>query len=115
MFSIRWHCATAVTAGTWSNLPLIFDDILPVGHYQVVGFRAQSVNLIAARLVFKGYAWRPGCIGAATGVAVGDDTFRHGLLGVWGEFDSVTPPNVDFLAAAADAVQSGTLDLIKTA
>jgi hypothetical protein len=115
IMSLRWHAATAVTAGSWSNLPIIFDDTLPVGHYQVVGFRAHSVNLIAARLVFKGYAWRPGCIGSASMTAVGDDVFRRGNMGVWGEFDSTTPPNVDFLAAAADAVQHGVLDLIKTA
>ena len=42
-------------ANVWTNGAVTFDDSLPVGHYQVVGFRAESVGLVAARLVFKGY------------------------------------------------------------
>jgi hypothetical protein len=115
MQSLSFTGATTAGANVWTNCPITFDDSLPVGHYQVVGMRAEGASLVAARLVFKGYGWRPACLGNVTPQQYGSDIFRNGNLGVWGEFDSINPPTLDILCNAADTAQYGILDLIKTA
>jgi len=108
------RCTTTVTlsAHEWVNAALTFDEDLPRGRYQVIGMRAYSANMIAARLVPVGEAHRPGCLGV-TGLAnLENPLFRCGKLGVWTEFDSLTPPSVDFLAAAADTNPEVILDVV---
>ncbi len=116
MFTIRATSATALVAQTWTNVPLVFAENLPRGRYQVVGFRFQSANAIAGRLVFVGagaLGWRPGALGTTNDRHLEDDMFRYGGLGVWGEFEDIEPPTVDGLAAAADATQVVYFDLIQ--
>jgi len=106
--------AGTLTAYTWTNVSLTLDQTLPAGTYQVVGFRAQSAGLIAARLVFVGGTWRPGCIGYDAASDLEHEVFRRGGLGIWGEFRHDQPPTVDFLSSLADTSQTVWLDLIKT-
>jgi hypothetical protein len=115
MQAMSFTGATTAVANAWTNAPITFDEALPVGHYQVVGMRAEGASLVAARLVFKGYGWRPGCLGNVSPQQFGSDMFRNGNLGLWGEFDSINPPTLDILCNAADTAQYGILDLIKTA
>ena len=115
IFTVKCTSATTLTAYKWTNGALTFAQSLPSGRYQVVGMRAKSATLIAARLVLSGYAWRPGCIGCD---AYNDEErveFRHGRTGAWGEFDHDVPPTVDFLSADADTSEEVWLDLIKIA
>jgi hypothetical protein len=113
--SARFTATTTLVADQWTNAAISFDDQLAVGHYQVVGLRAEAAGLICARLFFKGFAWRPGALGCLTPQMYGNDVFRNGNLGVYGEFDSVAPPTIDFLSISADTAEYGILDLIKTA
>lgn len=115
IFTVRCTNSTALTAYAWTNKPLTFSQTLPMGRYQVVGMRARSDGLLAARLVMTGYSWRPGCIGHDAVVDQDNDVFRGGRLGVWGEFEHDTPPTVDFLSVSADSSQEVYLDLIKVA
>ncbi len=115
IYTVRATSSTTLTAYTWTNGALTFDQTLPAGRYQVVGMRAESTGLIAARLVFVGLPWRPGCVGCD---AAGDHIppiFRRGRLGVWGEFAHDQPPTVDFLSVSADTSEEVWLDLIKVA
>jgi len=115
MRSVR--CTTAITlaANEWTNAALTFTEDLPPGRYQVIGMRARSPNLIAARLVFVGEANRPGVLGV-TGIAnLEHELFRMGKLGVFGEFEHTTPPTVDFVAGAADTNPEVILDVVKIA
>ena len=117
IFSVRATTATAAVAGAWTAGALAFAEQLPRGHYQVVGLRSQSANLIAARLVFVGpgaAGWRPGVLGTASDAAREFAAFRYGELGVFGEFEDTQPPQLEVLAGAADAAQVVTLDLIQT-
>jgi len=111
----RATVANALVAGAWTLNTLTFDEQLPRGRYQVVGFRPMSTTAIAARLVIPGAAYRPGALGAANISDVSSDVFRHGELGVWGEFEDVDNLQVETLAAAADAaaVQQYLVDLIQ--
>jgi hypothetical protein len=115
IFTVKATASQTLTAYAWTNAALTFAQTLPSGRYQVVGMRAKSAGLIAARLVFPGYAWRPGCIGCDAYNDVERSEFRHGRMGVWGEFDHDVPPTVDFLSISADTSEEVWLDLIKIA
>lgn len=110
------RCTAAITAvvGTWTNGQLTFTQDLPVGTYAVVGMRAAGTTLIAARLVFRGGAARPGVLGSVALDALAWPGFRYGGMGVFGEFETNTPPSIDVLCNDADTAQVITLDLIKT-
>lgn len=114
IFTIRATGATALVAGTWTNVTLTFDEDLPAGEYDVVGLRPQSAGLIAARLVFIGGEARPGALGVDAQADIQDDMFRRGGLGVWGHFKDDEPPTVDCLAISADATQEFYFDLVQT-
>jgi len=115
IFTIRATNSTTLTAYAWTNGALTFSQTLPRGTYQIVGMRAQSAGLLAARLVIPGFSWRPGCIGCDADADLDHPTFRRGRIGVWGEFSHDSPPTVDFLSVSADTAQVIHLDLIKTA
>lgn len=112
-FSIRATGSATLVAGTWVNTPLVFSSSLPAGSYQIVGMRAQGANLVAARLVFIGGAYRPGVQGNPDGAHEFFDAFRDGNVGVFGEFDINQPPTVDCLGAT-DVAQTFIFDLIKS-
>ncbi len=111
--TVRCTNTTSLVAFTWTNGALTFAQTLPAGRYAIVGMRAQSATLIAARLVFSGTAWRPGCIGFDSDADIEPEMFRMGGLGVLGEFEHNEPPSVDFLAVTTDSSQVVHLDLIK--
>lgn len=111
-FTIRATNASTLAANAWTNGSLTFNDTLPAGEYAVVGMRASSAGLIAARLVFSQYPWRPGVIASDTTYEVGAPVFRFGALGEWGTFAHNTPPTVDFLSISADTSQTVDLDLV---
>jgi len=117
MFTIRATGATALVAQQWTLVsPVTFAENLPRGRYQVVGFRAQSANMIAARIVLVGgqpQGWRPGVLGTNTDRHLEDDSFRYGNLGVFGEFEDTDLFSVECLAAAADAAEVFYADLIQ--
>jgi hypothetical protein len=113
VYTVRATGAATLAAGTWVNTALTFSQSLPAGHYQVVGFRADGTNLVAARIFFVGSPWRPG-VPAVNSVTHGDPFgFREGDCGILGEFDNTLPPTVDCLGVT-DTAQTFLLDLIKT-
>lgn len=113
IFTIRATGATALVAGTWTNVPLTFDEDLPRGRYSVVGLRPESTGMIAARMVFIGQGPRPGALGVDAQSDIQHAMFRGGGLGVWGSFLDDEPPTIDCLAVSADAAQTFFLDLIQ--
>jgi len=113
-FTLRADGTTALVSQAWTLVPLVFAENLPRGRYQVVGLRVQSASLIAARLVLVGNVWRPGALGTNNDRHLEHPMFRHGEMGVFGEFEDTDPPQVECLAAAADAAEVVYLDLIQT-
>lgn len=112
IYTVRCTAAAALVAATWVNANLVFAQALPYGRYQVVGMRARSANLAAARLVFPDSQWRPGVPAVNTIGGLDFDNGRYGFMGVLGEFDSTVPPTVDFLGDT-DVAQLLDLDLIR--
>lgn len=116
MTSVRATSATALVADAWSTVTPTFADVLPVGNYAVIGLRAEAAGLVAARLVFKGGTgptWRPGVLGCDSDSDINSDIFRFGNFGVFGEFHSTTPPDIECISVSADASQEFILDLVK--
>ncbi len=116
IFTARATAVAVLVASAWSNGALTFVEDLPRGRYQVVGMRARSAGLVAARLVFVGAGasgWRPGVLGTDTQDDLEHPMFRFGELGVFGEFEDIEPPTVDFLSVSADAAEDVYLDLIQ--
>jgi len=113
IFTVRATCSKTLTPNKWTATPLNFEQELPAGRYQVVGMRAKSDNIIAARLLFVGQVWRPGVLGVKTYSERYDEMFRMGKMGVFGEFEFDQPPQVEFLASAADTSEEVFLDLIQ--
>lgn len=114
IFTVRaTGAATALTIGAWGNRALTFDEDLPRGRYQIVGMRAESAGLIAARAVMVGGGWRPGVLGCAVVEELQSEMFRRGNMGVFGEFEDIEPPTIDFLSLSADTLLYVYLDLIQ--
>ena len=113
IFQVRVTNASTLVAYTWTNGALTFDQVLPVGRYAIVGARFESAGLLAFRFLFQGSTPRPGGIGCDAASDLSFQGQRRGGWGSWGEFQSTTPPTVDFLSLSADTAQTGTLDLIR--
>lgn len=114
IYTIRATSTSTLVTATWVNSgALTFASTLPTGHYQVVGFRAFSTNMVSARIFFVGYPWRPGVTGDASDGTAFNVPFRYGAAGVWGEFDNTVPPTIDTLGVT-DTAQTMFFDLIKT-
>jgi hypothetical protein len=115
VYTVRATGAAATVTATWVNTGgLVFSTTLPTGTYQVVGFRAISANMVASRIFFPGYAWRPGVIGEQSEASITSRYFRYGYIGVFGQFLNTVPPTIEVLGVT-DTAQTFYLDLIKTA
>lgn len=115
IFTLRGTATTTLVAHAFTTLVTTWDSDLAVGRYQIVGLKAQSATSRMARIIFPGGGgpWRPGCLGS---VADGDQTsplFRYGALGLWGEFEATSMPDIEILASAGDTAEEIYLDLIR--
>jgi hypothetical protein len=114
IYTVRVTAAATMATATWVNGTLTFGQTLPYGVYNCVGARFWSANGCAARIFFVGYPWRPGVLMGNAEANNEWQDFRFGNSGVWGNFNSTTPPTVDFMGIT-DTAQVGFLDLIKVA
>jgi len=113
MFTARATGSTTLSAGSWTNVALTWDEDLPRGRYQAVGLLPISAGMIAARFVFVGGGYRPGALGNDALSDLGSEIFRYGRLGVFGEFEDNEPPTIDCLAVSADTIETFYIDLIQ--
>ena len=112
IYTVRFTTSITELTATWQNGVLTFATTLPAGNYQVVGMRYWGANTVAARLFFKGSAWRPGVPALNAEDNNEWPRFRFGYSGVWDQFNNVTPPSIDAMGVT-DTAQQGFLDLIK--
>jgi hypothetical protein len=113
IYTVRATASASLVTASWVNGTLTFQQTLPAGHYQCVGFRSWSANQVAARIFFFGSPWRPGVL-AVNAEANNEDFYvRYGNIGVFGEFDNTVPPTIDFMGIT-DSAETVFLDLIKT-
>ncbi len=112
-FTVKATGAATLSAGTFVNTAIALNSTLPDGTYNVVGFRAEGANLIAARIAFVGLVNRPGVLGITDPFQEDNLRYRQGASGVFGSFDTNQPPTVDCLGIT-DTTQVFYFDLIKT-
>lgn len=108
--------AANTVASKWSAVAITFRQTLPVGRYAVVGAKLVEDNAVAFRFIPIGESHRPG--GIASGLVNESPPVqqRNGKMGVWFEFDSVTPPSVEILSHTAITADADLyLDMIKIA
>lgn len=118
-FSVRATGATTLAVAGWSLVTLTMDQNLIPGHYQLIGGRARSANIVGWRVQLPGFAWRPGSFGNRGTLGTVSTTpdwpwQRYGGWGVWGEFDSIQLPAIEVISGVADTVEQFVLDLIRT-
>jgi len=109
-YTMRGTSTTTVTANAWSLLTVVWQNQLPQGNYAVTGLQHQSTNAQAARVIFLGAYYRPGCMSLANLTDYGHPMFRLGGLGQWGGFRDNIMPNIEVLANGADAAHELYLD-----
>jgi len=109
--TVRCTAAASLSAGQWASSALTFPVSLRAGNYQCVGARCNSTNGVVFRLLFQGSPWRPGGVVVNDEADQGLDWQRQGGLGLWGEFDSRTTPQIEVLGVT-DSAQEVFLDLI---
>lgn len=116
IFTVKFTATITSVLTQWVNGAITLGQTLPVGRYAIVGADVSEAggDLIAFRFVIPGYEWRPGGLTTGDLGAKPSPHQRYGGMGIWGEFESITPPTLDILAAAAAAqTVVGYLDLIK--
>lgn len=113
--TITFTGTTTLVAGVWGTVILTADQVLPAGTYSIIGMRARSAGLIAARLVLTGYQWRPGVPGVTAITHNQFGYFRQGNVGEFGRFQHNTPPVLECLSNSADTSEFLHLDLVKVA
>jgi len=114
-YRVRGTGAIAGVVNTWQNGGITLDQVLPQGQYAVTGLDVVAANVIAARLIFAGTGYRPGCPARQTVGAVMHPAFTDGRLGCYGKFENANVPNLEILlgAGGANAAQEVFLDLIR--
>lgn len=114
MFTLRLTGSTTLVANVWTAVVPTADDNLPSGTYQIVGMRPDSLGCVAGRIIFHtANQNRPGALGVDTVLDLQHDMFRHGGMGILGEFPFTQLPTFEFLSVIADTVETVHLDLIK--
>jgi len=109
--TVRCTAAASLSAATWQSSSLTFPVSLRAGSYQCVGARCNSTNGVFFRLLFQGSPWRPGGVVVNDEADLGVTWQRQGGLGVWGEFDSRTTPQIE-IVGITDSAQEVFLDLV---
>jgi hypothetical protein len=113
-YIIRATGTTTLVAGDFTLVALTYQDQLPRGSYDIVGFEALGATAIFSRIVSVGsQIWRAGTLGQLNegtrtwlgfyGPSQGLDNYG---MGSFGQFSTVFMPSVEYLANAADTAQT---------
>lgn len=101
-YTMRGTTSVTLTVNGWTSAAVTFDENIPRGRYAIVGMRARSTNLVAARLFLPSQPNRPGVLGTGAQVNLDHPMFRYGGMGSLGEWEDTDSFNVEFLAGVAD-------------
>lgn len=114
IYRMQGVSTTAVTANVWSTIEgVTYTNDLPDGRYALVGMEHFSATGKACRAIFFGQVLRPGCVSITAIGGQSAPIFMNGAMGNWGEFENDRVPNLEVLAAAADAAHTVYLYFIQ--
>ena len=109
---IRAVGATAVTAGAWSRVNLVYDDNLPNKLFAITGMEVFSATGIVGRLDIPGQAYKPG-VPVVTSLANRMNNMQYDpYWGELGRFRNTSLPALELFATAADSTQQVWLDIV---
>ena len=98
--------ATATTAGVWVDAAITLTDTLPKGDYEMLGARALSATLVAARMNFKEHIERPAIIPNTT-----ENYPTHSFNDWWGKGYRFTYPDNLPTVEILECTGSGTVQV----
>lgn len=115
IFSVEFTATITAAVNQWCNSEITFRQTLPVGRYATVGCHVQLTDGVFFRLVPIGESHRPGGLIGELVNFMPNHLQRLGGLGVWCEFDQITPPSIECVVnvGAAGTAVTGVMDLIK--
>lgn len=113
-YRVRGTATITAVAETWVNGSITMDTVLPMGNYAITGLDVVGANLFAARLIIPGTSYRPGCLCRQSAGLAPSKIFTNGVLGVYGEFNSVNTPNLEILSAGTNSAQVVYMDVVRT-
>lgn len=113
IFTLLGTATITGVVGSWSSGNITFAQDLPVGRYQMVGASVFGVNMSCFRFIFNTQTTRPGFLASSAQNLNLHPAQRFGQLGVWGEYHSLTPPQLEFHCIAACTAQYVYIDIVK--
>ncbi len=111
IITVSGTAAVTASSENWVTGQITLDTILPRGVWAVVGAKAVQANGVFARLVFSGQGVRPMFPIVPNPEVPTDQMFRGGKMGLWGTFDSRSPPKLQVLSSGAASAQQVYLDV----
>ena len=100
---VRFTAAVTQVAFTWAAPATVaFQDTLEGGLYNVYGMQIQSTSTVFGRMIFQNQIWRPGCLGMTAVSSRSHEMFRGGL-GLWGQFNTYSVPQIETVGDVAGA------------
>lgn len=112
IITLKLTGTTTLVENAWTEVPLTFEDNIPVGNYQVVGARFQSAGALLGRIGYPGFGYRVGGLAVQSLNDADNYLMRMGMMGSWFTFASTVTLTADFLSSSADTAQVVYLDLI---
>lgn len=113
IFTMRGTGTTTAVAGSWTAVPVTWQDTLPNGRYAIVGGVFQGATAVAGRFILENQIERPGGLGVSALDLNTSPIFAKGNMGIWGTFDGNRMPNLEYLCNAADTAQEFYMDIVK--
>jgi hypothetical protein len=111
-FWLRYTAPTINASGnsivlplSWSLLTPAFDQTVPSGTYEVIGFEHAGPTAVGARLNFPGRVCRPGTVATPSVNFRTCEIFYNGSFGALGTFQTISPPAIEVLCTAGDTGQ----------
>lgn len=100
---VRFTASLTSVEFTWGpESNIVLDDDLDAGTYGVFGCYVNEADAIASRLVFNNQVERPGSVSIQADADV-PSALAMGELGLWGTFESITPPFIQSMHVASAA------------
>lgn len=113
IYTLRGTSVGPAVANVWTQIAMTWQVALPTGLYALIGAEVFSATNIATRFILENQVPRPGCLGIQALTNYGDEMFRVGGLGTWGQFHNYAMPLVETLCTAADASFEVYIDLVR--
>lgn len=112
-YRIRGTATITGVVGSWASGAITLDQNLPAGIYEIQGMDLFGTNLLAGRLIFTGGGLRPGCLARNAVASIPHPAFTDGRLGAYGQFDTVSIPQLEIYVEAACTAQEVYFDIVK--